>query len=131
MLTHTCTVGSDGCTANWSTSATAFQGTYRKLWTNYRTRSMGHMNALCEKSKTQTGSLPDGCSSALRWLPGHSVSRSWQNFSHLISRRDLFRNIVKIGASTIPWKQCCLRARHCLPLSLSTTPQLYNFRTSQ
>src|SRR5216683_1041093 len=97
-LAHNSVVGSDGCIANSATLVTASRAVSNKLWTKYRRHSMGHMNGRCGRSKARTGNLPNGYSYAWPQLPVLSVSRSWQNFSHLTSRQDQFRNSARTGA---------------------------------
>src|SRR5216683_3183917 len=130
-LTHFSVVGSDGCIANSATLVTASQAVFDKLWTNYQRRSMGRMNVHWEKSKMRTGNLPDGYSYALPQLPDRSVLRSWQNFLHLTSRQDKFRNFARIGTSKIRWKLYFRHVPHCSPLLMSMIPWSYNSRTSR
>jgi len=59
-------------------------------WPNCQRRSTKRMSARWEKSIRQTQNWPTDYFSALRSLPGHSVSRNWRSFSHLISRQDRF-----------------------------------------
>src|SRR6266851_9293930 len=130
-LTHSSIVGSDGCIANSATLVTASRPVSDKLWTDYQKRSMGRMYVHWKKSKTRIGNLPDGYSYASPQRPDRSVSRSWQNFSHLTSRQDQFRNFVRIGASKIRWMLYSPHVPHCSPLSMSMVPRSYNSHTSR
>src|SRR6266851_49187 len=121
-LTHSSIVGSDGCIANSATLVTASRAVSDKLWTNYQSRSMRHMNVRCGKSKTPTGNLPDGYFYASPRLSARSVSRNWRNFSHSTSRQDQFRNFARIGAWKTHWERCCPHVPHCSPLSMSMVP---------
>jgi len=76
ILTRSPNLGSGGYTVNSAISVTVSLGASGMLWTNYRRHLIGHMNAPCGRSKSQTGNLPDGCSYALPWLPALFVSKS-------------------------------------------------------
>ena len=130
-LTQTRHVGSVGYIIRYSIFAAAIQEVSGMHWSSCQKLSTRHTNALCEdlKEPRQTQNLRADCFSASPSLPGRSMPRNWQSFSHLISRRDQFQNSARIGSWNIRWKQCCPLAPHWFPSSMLTIPRSYSSPT--
>jgi hypothetical protein len=102
ILAQTHVVGSVGCIVRLSIFVAAIQGVSVMRLPICRRLSMRLMNVPCGRSRRQTLNLPTDCFSVSSSLPGRCVSKNWPSFSHLISKRDGFRNFERIGAWKIP-----------------------------